>query len=171
MAEDKAYDFRHDILGQNGLSMASGPLTMKSPLIGSGGDTPDISPLLFGFGVDVLDESSDTLQTIVAQHLNDELRTSFECNKVSVFDRSTGTPFDTATVLDFFSNESNKAIGLIAGKFCIFQGKFGGFSQFENGFECDYFEYVEGVYRCVFNITVTVSPENDGTFTAHFVHQ
>lgn len=35
--ENKAYDFRHNILGQNGLSMASGPLTMKSPLIGSGG--------------------------------------------------------------------------------------------------------------------------------------
>ena len=40
--ENKAYDFRHNILGQNGLSMASGPLTMKSPLMGSGGDSGDL---------------------------------------------------------------------------------------------------------------------------------
>ncbi len=47
MAEDKAYDFRHDILGQNGLSMASGPLTMKSPLIGSGGSDGAGTPVGF----------------------------------------------------------------------------------------------------------------------------
>ena len=35
--ENKAYDFRHNILGLNGLSTASDTFTMKSPLMGSGG--------------------------------------------------------------------------------------------------------------------------------------